>query len=239
MDKDSSPMNDTTGITDSWKQYIHKKLNCQISPKPAVIRNLTISPLESSPSLRSEVEAALRSLVLKKLPGPEVLQAKLLKVSTEVVADFHNRIATANWHKEYFIRTWCFVTLIPMHKNGNLPKTCKKQGYKSHLRGILELLAKRDSEDLIVPTYAILSAYEVPSVPDLIFSHLSSKLTRMEKVLNAVASRAEVYDNNFPPLPQLTEPNVLATIGVSKIPALLDNPIKRKELLDKVTGHEY
>ncbi|KAK2726776.1 hypothetical protein QYM36_007576 [Artemia franciscana] len=81
-------------------------------------------------------------------------------------------------------------------------------------------------------------ANEVLSVPDLLFLHLSSKLTRIEKVLNAVASRAEVYDNHFPPLPQPIEPNVLATIAVSKIPASLGNPIKRKEMLDKVTGHE-
>ncbi|KAK2722804.1 hypothetical protein QYM36_003113, partial [Artemia franciscana] len=79
---------------------------------------------------------------------------------------------------------------------------------------------------------------KVPSVPDLMFSHLSSKLTRMEKVLNAVAFWAEVYDNHFPPLPQLFEPNILATIVVSKIPASLDNPLKRKEVLDKATGHE-
>ena len=118
------------------------------------------------------------------------------------------------------------------------PRRAGNKATQSHLRDILELLAKCDSEDLTVPTYVILSANEVPSVPDLMFSHLSSKLTRMEKVLNAVASRAEVYDNHFPPLPQLIEPNVLATIVVSKIPASLDNPIKRKEMLDKVTGHE-
>ena len=98
----------------------------------------------------------------------------------------------------------------------------------SHLLDILELLAKCDSEDLTVPTYVILSTNEVPSVPDLMFSHLSSKLTRMEKLLNAVAYRAEVYDNNFPPFTQLIEPYVLATVAVSKIPASLDNPIKRK-----------
>ncbi|KAK2719555.1 hypothetical protein QYM36_005134 [Artemia franciscana] len=118
------------------------------------------------------------------------------------------------------------------------PRRAGNKATQSHLRDILELLAKCDSEDLTVPTYVILSANEVPSVPDLMFSHLSSKLTRMEKVLNAVASRAEVYDNHFPPLPQLIEPNFLATIVVSKIPASLDNPIKRKEMLDKVTGHE-
>ncbi|KAK2709510.1 hypothetical protein QYM36_013241 [Artemia franciscana] len=80
---------------------------------------------------------------------------------------------------------------------------------------------------------------EVPLVPDLMFSNLSSKLTQMEKVLNAVVSRAEVYDNHFPPLPQPIEPNVLATIVVSEIPASLDNPIKRKEMLDKVISHVY
>ena len=48
---------------------------------------------------------------------------------------------------------------------------------QSHLRAILELLAKCDSEDLTVPKYVILSANEVPSVPDLMFSHLSSKHT--------------------------------------------------------------
>ncbi|KAK2702222.1 hypothetical protein QYM36_019164, partial [Artemia franciscana] len=121
------------------------------------------------------------------------------------------------------------------------PRRAGNKATQSHLRDIpdiLELLAKCDSEDLTVPTYAILTANEVPSVPDLMFSHLSSKLTRMEKVLNAVASLAEDYDNHFPPLPQLIEPNVLVTIVVSKIPASLDNPIKRKEMLDKVTGHE-
>ncbi|KAK2720105.1 hypothetical protein QYM36_004116 [Artemia franciscana] len=101
-----------------------------------------------------------------------------------------------------------------------------------------KLVTKCDSEDLTVPTYVILSANEVPSVPDLMFSHLSLKLTRMGKVLNAVVSRAAVYDNYFPPLPQPIEPNALATIVVSKIPASLDNPIKRKEVLDEVTGHE-
>ncbi|KAK2712963.1 hypothetical protein QYM36_011608 [Artemia franciscana] len=118
------------------------------------------------------------------------------------------------------------------------PRPAGNKATQSHLRDILELLAKCDSEDLTVPTYVILSANEVPSVLDLTFSHLSSKLTRMEKVLNAVASRAEVYDNHFPPLPQPIEPNALATIVVTKIPASLDNPIKRKEMLDKVTGHE-
>ncbi|KAK2712462.1 hypothetical protein QYM36_011227 [Artemia franciscana] len=118
------------------------------------------------------------------------------------------------------------------------PRLARDKAAQSHLRDILELLAKCDSEVLTVPMYVILSANEVSSVPDLMFSHLSSKLTRMEKVLNAVSSRAEVYDNHFPTLPQLIEPNVLTTIVVSKIPASLDNPIKRKEMQDKVTGHE-
>ncbi|KAK2704476.1 hypothetical protein QYM36_016766 [Artemia franciscana] len=118
------------------------------------------------------------------------------------------------------------------------PRRAGNKATQSHLHDILELLAKCDSEDLTVPMYVILSANGVPSVPDLMFSHLSSKLTRMEKVLNAVAARAEDYDNHFPPLPQPIEPNVLATIVVSKIPASLDNPIKRKEILDKVTGYE-
>ncbi|KAK2723637.1 hypothetical protein QYM36_002097 [Artemia franciscana] len=118
------------------------------------------------------------------------------------------------------------------------PRRAGNKATQSHLHDILELLAKCDSEDLTGPTYVILSANEVPSVPDLMFSHLSSKLTRMEKVLNAVASRAEVYDNHFLPLPQLIEPNVLATIVVSKIHASRDNPLQRKEMLDKVTGHE-
>ncbi|KAK2708782.1 hypothetical protein QYM36_014407 [Artemia franciscana] len=118
------------------------------------------------------------------------------------------------------------------------PRRAGNKATQSHLRDILELLAKCDSQDLTVPTYVILSANEVPSVPDLMFSHLSSKLTRMEQVINAVASRAEVYDNHFPPIPQPTEPNVPATVVISKIPASLENPLKRKEILDKVTGHE-
>ncbi|KAK2717028.1 hypothetical protein QYM36_007240 [Artemia franciscana] len=61
------------------------------------------------------------------------------------------------------------------------PRRAGNKATQSHLRDILELLAKCDSEDLTVPTYVILSANEVPSVPDLMFSHMSSKLMRMEK----------------------------------------------------------
>ncbi|KAK2728031.1 hypothetical protein QYM36_008491 [Artemia franciscana] len=73
------------------------------------------------------------------------------------------------------------------------PRFAGNKATQSHLRDILELPAKCDFEDLTVPTYVILTANEVPSVPDLMFSHLSSKLTRIEKVLNAVASGTEVF----------------------------------------------
>ncbi|KAK2716397.1 hypothetical protein QYM36_010825 [Artemia franciscana] len=61
------------------------------------------------------------------------------------------------------------------------PRHAGNKATQSHLRDILELLTKCDSEDLTVPTYVILSANEVPLVLDLMFSHLSSKLTQMEK----------------------------------------------------------
>ena len=57
------------------------------------------------------------------------------------------------------------------------PRFAGNKATQSHLRDILELPAKCDFEDLTVPTYVILSANEVPSVPDLMFSHLNSKLS--------------------------------------------------------------
>ncbi|KAK2725954.1 hypothetical protein QYM36_000435 [Artemia franciscana] len=61
LDKNGNQINDATGIRERWKQHFHEKLNLPINPNPVALRNLTISPLEPSPpTLRSEVEAALK-----------------------------------------------------------------------------------------------------------------------------------------------------------------------------------
>ena len=74
-----------------------KSCTLQINSNPAVLRNLTISPLEPSPPpLRSEVEAALKSVKSNKSPGPDGLPAELLKVNSEVVTDLYHRLATGN-----------------------------------------------------------------------------------------------------------------------------------------------
>ena len=79
-----------------------------------------ISLLEPSPPpLRSEVEVALKSLKSNQSPGPDELQAELLKVKTEVVTDLCHRITTAAWQKEYFPKTRYSATIILLHKKGS------------------------------------------------------------------------------------------------------------------------
>ncbi|KAK2716622.1 hypothetical protein QYM36_006934 [Artemia franciscana] len=111
------------------------------------------------------------------------------------------------------------------------PRRAGNKATQSHLRAILELLAKCDSEDLTVPTYVILSANEVPSVPDLMFSHLSSKLTRMEKVLNAVAS--QFNEQYFPS--NIHEP--FDTPNLVSMPKDENSPCDVSEKLKPDPGH--
>jgi hypothetical protein len=105
---------------------------------------------------------------------------------------------------------------------------------------MLSIFVKFEDEDIDLPTFVIRFPNEVLVIPALVYSSLTAKLNRMERFLKTVSSKFDSYDKPFPPLPARATPatDSHATVVVSKVPQTLNNLIKRKEVLDKVSCHD-
>ena len=121
-----------------------------------------------------------------------------------------------------------------------LPRRQGPKALESHLKDMLSIFEKCDDEDIDLPMFVIRSPNDVPVIPALVYSSLNAKLNRMEHFLKTVSSKFDSYDNHFPPLPARATPSTDShtTVVVSKVPQTLNDPIKRKEVLDKVSCHD-
>lgn len=110
-----------------------------------------------------------------------------------------------------------------------------------HIKDIIETFQKCESDDFILPTYVIILPTEVPVIPAVAYSSLASRLLNIDSELKQIREKIVSYDLNFPPLsdprPQPIADNQ-AIIVISKVPSHLNNPAKRREVIDLIPGHE-
>ena len=120
LDKNGSQIQSTEGIRSRWMEHFKEKLNPDIFPNSAVLDLLPVTVSDPSPPpLRSEVEDAIQALKTNKAPGPDGIQAELLKVRCEPLIDLFHKIVSGAWQKSHFPTSWCEATIVPLHKKGS------------------------------------------------------------------------------------------------------------------------
>ncbi|XP_065557591.1 uncharacterized protein LOC136025487 [Artemia franciscana] len=111
-----------------------------------------------------------------------------------------------------------------------------------HIKDMMEIFRKCDSENLSLPTYVIILPTEVPVIPAVAYSSFASKLVSIDSELKQIREKISSYDLKFPPLSspgaQSLNPD-LTTVVISKVPTELDNPAKRREIIDSIPDAEY
>ena len=106
---------------------------------------------------------------------------------------------------------------------------------------MIEIFQKYDTENLSFPTYVIILPTEVPIIPAVAYSSSASKLISIDSELKQIREEISSYDLNFPPLSNPSSQSLnrdQMTVVISKVPARLNNPAKRREIIDCIPGHE-
>ena len=89
----------------------------------------------------------------------------------------------------------------------------------------------------------IRSPTEAPCLPAVAYSRLSAKINTLHQTLMQIKDKMTAYDLHFPGLPGNGDASIQvvtnqAAIAITKTPRDLDNPSKRKAVIDKIAGHE-
>ena len=120
------------------------------------------------------------------------------------------------------------------------PKRVGNKAVASNLRDIVDSFYQCDSEEIAVPIYVIRLPVEVPVIPAVAYSRLATKLNKIGQTPEAVNAKLTTYKLNFPQLPTPTARTMeaQATVVISNVPKILDNPTKRREMIEKIQGYQ-
>ena len=120
------------------------------------------------------------------------------------------------------------------------PKRTGPNALMNHLKDMLEQFQKMKTEHFpIIPVFVIRSPTEVPCLPAVAYSRLSVKINTLHQTLLKIKDKVTAYDLHFPGLPGDGDDSIpvvtnQATIVITKTPRDLDNPSKRKAVIDKI-----
>ena len=118
------------------------------------------------------------------------------------------------------------------------PKRVGNKAITNNIRDMIDLIRKCDSENITIPIYVIRLPTEVPTIPAVAYSRFATKINNIGRTLEVIDSKLTNYDMNFPALPTVPANDNLATVVISNVPKVLNNPAKRREVIDKISGHE-
>ena len=119
------------------------------------------------------------------------------------------------------------------------PRRSGAKSATSNIKDMLDLLKKCDEASISMPTYVIKLPTEVPVLPAVAYSQLASKVSKVHQLVQIVSAKLDNYSLNYPQLPKPIGSNRQSTtIVVSQVPSHLSDPIKRKDAIDKISGHE-
>jgi len=106
---------------------------------------------------------------------------------------------------------------------------------------MMEIFQKCNTENLSLPIYVIILPTEVLVIPPVAYSNFASKLVSIDSELKQIRKKISLYDLKFPPLSNPSPQSLnhdQANVVISKVPSQLNNPAKRRGIIDSILGHE-
>ena len=107
-------------ILNRWIDYCSDLYNYETDGDPKVLDCHQIPNEKHHPSIREEVEAAVKALKLGKSAGVDNIPAELVKSGGEVMIDILTSICNKNWKTWEWPTTWTQSLVITFPKKGNL-----------------------------------------------------------------------------------------------------------------------
>ena len=115
----------------------------------------------------------------------------------------------------------------------------RRSGATSNIKEMFDLLKKCDEASITMSTYMIKLPTEVPVLPAVAYSQLASKVSKIHQLVQIMSAKLDNYSLNYPQLPKPIGSNRQSTtFVVSQVQYHLSDPIKRKDAIDKISGHE-
>jgi hypothetical protein len=146
--------------------------------------------------------------------------------------DFFKDLETVKSEKA---KLWSFV-------NENDPPVRRgTNAILSHLQDIIDFMKKCDADGKQLPCFVIKRPTEVPVISATAFTHVTAKLTSLEQAISLVSAKIDSYNLNFPQIPVISQPaacDTHTTILISDPPPEHGDPLKRKSVIDSISGHQ-
>ena len=120
-DMDGSLLTEQAAVTKRWTEYCQELYNFPIKPNPNILTNATTASSECDdvPTLRAEVEEAVRSLKIGKSPGIDNIPAELWKQGGQESIKVLTHICQKIWETKQWPQKWTQSLVIPIPKKGN------------------------------------------------------------------------------------------------------------------------
>ena len=121
-DKDGNLLTDSKKVLERWTEYCSGLYNYQIDLDTSVLDNNQAprTANESPPVLKTEVEAAVRSLKTGKSPGVDNIPSELLKHGGDGTLKALTALCQKIWNQKQWPVEWTQSLVIPLPKKGNL-----------------------------------------------------------------------------------------------------------------------
>ena len=111
-----------------WTEYYSDLYNYETDGDPIVLDCPKIPDEEHHPSLREDVESAVKALKIGKSAGVDNIEAELVQAGREAMTDILTAICNKIWKTGEWPTTWTQSLVITLPKKGNL-QLC--QNYKT------------------------------------------------------------------------------------------------------------
>ena len=156
-DKSGKSLTEEKDVIKRWTECCSELYNYEANGDPTVLNFTSIEEEESLPILRTEVEAATRSLKRGKSAGVDNIPGELIRAGGESLLDFLTRICNKIWQTGEWPNAWTTSLVITLPKKGNI-QLCQNYRTISHtskvmLKVILNRL-KPQAENIIAEEQA-------------------------------------------------------------------------------------